>query len=359
MNKKKIITVVGARPQFIKAAALSRAMSASSKLDEIIVHSGQHYDYKLSEGFFKELQIPTPKYNLDIGSATHNIQIAHFLLRFEEILNVEKPDLLIVFGDTNTTAAAAISGAKKNIPVAHVEAGLREFDKSVPEEVNKLITDAVCDLYFTPTETGRLNLAAQGIRENVFLTGDISLDLLVGNQTRYQNLEGLKSDLGIHEDYVYMTCHREMITSDKHNLEQVLIAASKLDYPVIFPVHPRTRKAIARFGLESILESDNIIALEPIGFWKSQTFIRSAKFILTDSGGVIKEAYFHRTPAIILDKQTEWVETVNEGWNKIAGPNTEKILDLGRKIIIPDNHSSALGDGNCGSRIVKVIEDYL
>ena len=352
-----IITVVGARPQFIKAAALSRAFQESDRIKETIVHSGQHYDHALSGSFFDELNIPQPKYNLAIGSTSHNKMIGQFLIAFDEVIDQEDPDLIVVYGDTNTTAAAAIAAAKRNIPLAHVEAGLREWDKTIPEEINKLITDSVTDLYFSPTQTGVDNLNKVGIKENVFLTGDISLDLLFRN-TNYLDESEVRSKYQLEGDYIYMTCHRDANTSIRSNLEQILRGVSQCELPVVFAIHPRTKSAIDHFGLNHLI-GRNIQIIDPVGFWESQSLLKYAACTITDSGGIIKEAYFHKVPGIIVDQQTEWIETIEEGWNRIAGPNMDKILEFIKSRQLPSIHTNALGDGNCGIRISSAIVNYL
>lgn len=352
-----IITVVGARPQFIKAAALSKAISNSSRIRETIVHSGQHYDHNLSDSFFKELNIPEPTYNLGIGSQSHNKMIGQFLIDFDDILVVEKPDLVIVYGDTNTTSAAAIAAAKRNIPLAHVEAGLREWDKSIPEEVNKLLTDSVADLLFSPTQTGVDNLKKLGITKNVFLTGDISLDLLFQNP-KYLEENKIRTMYNLRGEYAFMTCHRDTNTSNPTKLKAILNGASNCNLPVVFPMHPRTKAAILNFNLGSHI-SQNIQVVEPIGFWETQSLLKYAAIAITDSGGIIKEAYFHKVPGIIIDAQTEWIETIEEGWNRIAGPNEVKIIEFVASRKNPELHTNALGDGKSGVRIVQSILAYL
>lgn len=356
-NQYHIITVVGARPQFVKAAALSRAFSKNDRIKETIVHSGQHYDHNLSGGFFAELEIPSPKYNLDIGSMSHNKMIGHFLIAFDDIIDDEQPDMILVYGDTNTTSAAAIAAAKRNIPLVHVEAGLREWDKTIPEEVNKLLTDSVTDLYFSPTQTGVDNLIKVGISKNVYCTGDISLDLLYSN-TKYIAEDTLRAKYNIEGEYAFMTCHRDANTSEKANLAAILSAVSQYDGQVVFPMHPRTKAAITKYGLTDMIGA-NMIILEPLGFWETQSLLRHASIAVTDSGGIIKEAYFHKVPAIIIDKQTEWIETIDEGWNIVAGPNEEKIVYLLHNHKKGSIHTNALGDGNCGERITATILKYL
>ncbi len=352
-----IMTVVGARPQFIKAAALNRAISKSSRLKETIVHSGQHYDHNLSGDFFDELDIPVPKYNLALGSQSHNKMIGQFLIAFDDILELEKPDLIVVYGDTNTTSAAAIAASKRNIPLAHVEAGLREWDKSIPEEVNKLLTDSVADIFFCPTQTGVDNLKKAGIIENVFLTGDISLDLLYQN-SKYQTESEIRDKYNLQGEYAFMTCHRDANTSDSNKLEAILNGVSNCELPVVFPMHPRTKAAISDYNLGKNI-STNVQVTGPLGFWETQSLLRYATIAITDSGGIIKEAYFHKVPGIIVDAQTEWVETIEEGWNRIAGPDEKKIIEFVKTRENPKIHTNALGDGRCGERIVASIEVFL
>jgi len=352
-----IVTVVGARPQFVKAAAMSRAFNNNPRIKETIVHSGQHYDHNLSGGFFSELEIPQPKYNLDIGSMSHNKMIGHFLIAFDDIIDTENPDMILVFGDTNTTSAAAIASAKRNIPLVHVEAGLREWDKSIPEEVNKLLTDSVTDLYFSPTQTGVDNLAQVGITDHVYKTGDISLDLLFSD-TKYIEEQELRTRYNLVGDYIFMTCHRDANTSSKEKLSAILEAVSSDSRQVILPLHPRTKAAIELYNIEHLIGA-NIIITEPLGFWETQSLLRHASLSVTDSGGIIKEAYFHKVPAIIIDKQTEWIETLEEGWNVVTGPDEKQISEKLKYHKGGDIHTNALGDGTCGQQIVDAILDYL
>lgn len=354
----KVLTVVGARPQFIKAAALSRAINQEPRLQEVIVHSGQHYDHSLSGSFFQELDIPEPKYNLGIGSTSHNLQIAKFIERFDSILTDENPDVVVVYGDTNTTAAAAIATAKRNITLAHVEAGLREWNKAIPEEVNKLLTDAVTDLFFTPTVTGLDNLAASGVTQQVYHTGDISLDLLYGLETKYIDTPALRDQFGLPEQYVLMTCHRDRNTDIKEHLAAILTAVSSLEHTVLWPIHPRSRKAIEQHELQYLV-GKNIVLTDPLPFWTTQSLLRSAALAITDSGGVIKEAYFHHVPTVIIDQQTEWLEAVSEGWAVVTGPDMEKILSAASTCSKPNIHTQALGNGTAGTQIVNHILRYL
>jgi UDP-GlcNAc3NAcA epimerase len=379
----KLLTVVGARPQFIKAAPLSKMIAETDGLTEVMVHTGQHYDYALSQQFFDELNIAPPAYNLEVGSGRHVVQMAEIMRKFDVVLDIEKPDLVIVFGDTNSTAAAAIAAAKNHIPLAHIEAGLREFNKSTPEEINKMLTDSVTDLYFPPTKTGVKNLEKQGVFENVFLTGDIGIDLILNNLEKINNNSSIFERLDLLQtqnakfqvpkphssetsnfklptsNYYFMTCHRAANTDNITNFKQIMAAVAQLDAPVVFPIHPRTRASVEQNGLGDLLKIPNLKLIEPIGFWDTQTLIRHAKMVLTDSGGVIKEAYFHRVGCIILQNEIEWIEAVEEGWAHLSGNQTERILTDIRQFKDPSVYSGFLGDGHASERIVEAILTFL
>lgn len=357
--KHKILHIVGNRPHFIKLAPVSRAINACEKFDEVIVHTGQHYDTMMSDHFIKELQIPQPNYNLLVGSIPPLMQIGKILQEIDPIIKKENPEIILVYGDTNSTAAGAIAAAKNNIPLGHVESGLREHDKSIPEEINKLLTDAVTDLYFVPTQTGIDNLKDEGKTKGVYLTGDVGLDLLKQSETKIEKAKSILDQYGLIEnEYIFMTCHRAANTAEKKNLKEIILAANEIGKKIFFAAHPRTTKAIQNFKLKELI-SKNWITTGPIGFFETQALIKSASFCLTDSGGVIKEAYFHKTPAIIIDKQTEWMETIHEGWNHIAGPNRNEIIKIARDISIPELHLNSLGDGHASEIIVDLILTFL
>ena len=329
----------------------------TDSLEHIIVHTGQHYDTNLSDIFFQDLGIPMPNYHLGVGSLRHASQMGQIMIQLDQILEKEQPDMVLVFGDTNSTAAAAITAAKNNIPIAHIEAGLREWNKQIPEEINKLLTDAVTDLYFCPTETGVKNLASQGIIKGVFNVGDIGIDLIFNNEKRINAVIN-KLNIEIQKPYFFVTCHRAANTDNVENLKEILSTFQEIQENIIFPLHPRTRKVIERENLSHFLEQPNIKVIEPIGFWETQFLIKNAKMCLTDSGGVIKEAYFHRVPAIIIDAQTEWIETVQEGWNIVTGANKTKILDAIKHWQRPTIHTQALGNGTAARKIIEIIQKY-
>ena len=355
---KKVISIVGARPQFIKCAALSKELR--KYFTELIIHTGQHYDYSMSASFFKELGIPEPNYNLEIGSGKPAWQIASMMIKLEEIFEFEKPDCVIVFGDTNSTAAATIAAVKNNIKVAHIEAGLREFDKSIPEETNKLITDILCDYYFCPTPTAVEILKGMGIINNVYNFGDVMIDIIYNNYEKIKNnIEILNRFSLVKNNYVLVTCHRASNTDNIANLSEILNAINQLDERIIFPLHPRTRKKIEENNFMELLEKDNITLIEPLSYFDTQTLIHYSKYIITDSGGVTKEAYYHKVQAVLIDRQTEWVETINEGWNLQAGPST---IDIIKKISMlgnPKEQSHCLGNGDASVKTAKILNDIL
>lgn len=319
----KIVSIVGARPQFIKCATVSCELRKDHK--EILVHTGQHYDPEMSDVFFSELEIPQPDYNLGVGSGSHGWQTAEILMRAEEVLLKEKPDLVIVYGDTNSTLAGALAAAKVHIPVAHVEAGLRSFDRTMPEEINRVVTDHLSDLLFCPTETAMKNLASEGITKGVHLVGDVMADALVYNRGIAQRKSRILETLGLEEKkYCVLTVHRAGNTDNQQNLTSIILAVGESGVLVVFPVHPRTRKYLQEYGLLANLP-ENIRITEPLGYLDMIRLMESAQKILTDSGGMQKEAYMLGVRCITLRENTEWVETLEGGWNVLVGADPKKI----------------------------------
>ena len=318
---KKILTVIGARPQFIKAAPVSKVLKENGGFEEILVHTGQHYDANMSQVFFDELEIPPPQYNLDVGSGGHGEQTGEMLKRLEPLLVKEKPDLVLVYGDTNSTLAGALAASKLHIPVAHVEAGLRSFNRTMPEEINRVIADHLSTLLFCPTTTAVENLKNEGITKNVFKTGDVMYDVALQFAEKAKAKSTILSKLLLKpKGFILVTIHRAENTDDKPRLVNILSALDTLshDSVIVFPMHPRTKKMIDSFGLNRLLT--NIKVIGPAGFLDMISLESNAKLIMTDSGGVQKEAYFHKVPCVTLRDETEWVETVEAGWNVVAKP---------------------------------------
>lgn len=321
----KIISVAGARPQFIKLSALSKELR--KRHQEIILHTGQHYDDELSKIFFSELSIPEPDYNLGIGSAEHGEQTGRMLKGIEEVLLFEKPDLVIVYGDTNSTLAGALAAVKQKIPVAHVEAGLRSFKRSMPEEINRILTDQVSSLLFCPTKTSVQNLRKEGITRGVHLVGDVMYDSLRQHIKRAEKVSGILKKLNLSKKNFYLiTIHRAENTDIKENLKKIVEILTGLDKKTVFPIHPRTKKSLSEFNLLGKLKSkEQLHVIDPVSYLDMLILEKNARCVLTDSGGVQKEAFFLKTPCLTLREETEWVETVESGWNELVGLDRERL----------------------------------
>lgn len=371
-----VVTVVGARPQFVKAAAVSRAFEQASyledglpRLEEKILHTGQHYDASMSDVFFEELGIPAPAYNLGVGSGTHAKQTAAMMQAMEASFLELKPACVLVYGDTNSTLAAGLVAAKLQIPIAHVEAGLRSFNRKMPEEINRVLVDHVSQFLFCPTKASVDNLKREGIVRGVEAVGDVMCDSvsLFGSLAR-DNLDLLRLIDVSSKNYILATVHRAESTDDEVTLKNVVSAlkgASKL-YPVVWPVHPRTRLALEKAGLLQSLETEPEMRLiEPAGFLDMMTLEHHAKLVMTDSGGVQKEAYFHRVPCVTLRTETEWVELVEAGWNYVTGLSEQGILAAVEEMLKRDNSGqlkydpNLYGDGSASSRIVASLRRQL
>lgn len=364
----KIVTIIGARPQFIKAAAVSRALiqgygDHNPKIKEIIVHTGQHYDHNMSQAFFDCLKIPKPDYNLNVGSGNHGQMTAAMLAKIEEVLLIEKPDWVLVYGDTNSTLAGALAASKLHIPIAHVEAGLRSFNRHMPEEINRVLTDHVSKLLFAPTYTAVINLEKEGIFNGVLQVGDVMLD----NYLLFKSMATQKSRIlnkleARPKQYCLATLHRQENTDDAVRLDgifQALIVISRQSCPVILPLHPRTRKALERNGI-TIESLSNILLIDPVDYIDMICLQVNAGVILTDSGGIQKEAYFAGVPCVTLRDETEWVETVESGVNYLCGADTTLILEAYTKACRTEisMQDGLYGDGNAGAAIIRaLIED--
>lgn len=347
----KVVSVVGARPQFIKAAAFSRELRR--RHEEVLVHTGQHYDYAMSGAFFDGLEIPAPKVNLGVGSSNHGSQTGAMLSGIEEVLLSEKPQWVVVYGDTNSTLAGALAASKLHIPIAHVEAGLRSFNRRMPEEINRVVTDHVSDLLLCPSQTAIINLTSEGIARNVHLVGDIMLDVLNWARERITQPSAILRQLQLPErSYFLVTVHRSENTDDANRLSGILNALTVLDKPVIFPVHPRTRKAISEGGYEV---PSHIRLIDPLSYMDMVSITGSAQLVLTDSGGLQKEAYWLGVPCLTLREETEWVETTEAGWNVLVGTDCETIIQAARSFAPPIEHPPLYGDGCVAARCVELL----
>lgn len=350
----KLLTVVGARPQFIKAAPVSRELRKVHR--EILVHTGQHYDYQMSEVFFKELDIPAPDYNLEVGSGSHGVQTGQMMIRLEEVVLKERPDCVLVYGDTNSTLAGALVASKLHIPVAHVEAGLRSFNKAMPEEINRVLTDHVSDLLFAPTDTATKNLAKEGITKGVHQVGDVMHDAVLYNFKIAEEKSDILKKLSLDpQKYLLATIHRASNTDDKDQLGAIIHGFSGIGEKIVFPLHPRTQGKIKELGLsESLRQAKNVHVIDPVGYLDMLILEKNARLILTDSGGVQKEAYFFKVPCITLREETEWVETVESGWNCLL-QKYENLAVLVKQRNAPLEHPNLYGNGDSAEKILHKL----
>ncbi len=350
----KLISIVGARPQFIKCAPLSRELRKEH--EEILVHTGQHYDREMSEIFFEELNIPKPDYNLGIGSGSHGEQTGKMLIEIEKVLLKEKPNLMLVYGDTNSTLAGALAAAKLHIKVAHVEAGLRSFDRSMPEEINRVLTDHISDLLFCPTQTAMDNLANEGIAAGVHLVGDVMVDALEYNLKIAEKKSRIIEELGLEKGkYLVITVHRPGNTDNRENMTNIIEALGELERTIVFPVHPRTEKCLREYGLVEKMPG-NVKLIKPMGYLDMLMLMANAKKILTDSGGIQKEAYMLGVPCITLRENTEWVETLEGGWNVLVGADKCGIIEALRRLPV-GKQMKIFGIEKASKRILSAIAE--
>lgn len=359
----KILSVVGARPQFIKAAVVSKKIREQG-LKEILVHTGQHYDFNMSEVFFRELDLPAPDHYLGVGSASHGEQTGRMLEHIEKVLMKERPDIMVVYGDTNSTLAGALASAKLHIPVAHVEAGLRSYNRHMPEEINRVLTDHLSGLLFAPTDTAVENLKKEGLVKNVHKVGDVMFDVALQvkkmvDEKKIIGKYGLKR-----KGFVLVTIHRAENTDKKENLENIWKALkdiARAGINVFFPVHPRTRKALKDHGFLAGKVPKGMVLGEPVSYFEMVALESNAQVIITDSGGVQKEGYFFKTPCVIPREETEWTELVERKWNRVAGTDKRRIIDMtlslwksGRSV--GAKWTDMYGGGKASDRIIKVIK---
>jgi len=355
--RKKIITIVGARPQFVKAAAVSRVLRTAEGLQEVLVHTGQHYDYAMSDIFFEELSIPRPDYNLHVGSGLHGEQTAAMLKGIEEILIKERPAAVMVYGDTNSTLSGALAASKLHIPVAHVEAGLRSFNRRMPEEINRVLTDHLSQWLFVPTSQAAANLAREGVSSSgVYTTGDVMYDavLFYAERTREEDL----SKLGIPAtDFILATVHRAENTDDGSRLLSIFNALREisLSHPVVVPLHPRTLKLLQGLGWQN--DASRLQLIEPVGYLTMLALQQRSALVITDSGGLQKEAYFLGKHCLTLRNETEWVELVEHGFNDLVSDITHlpALVQSRYKRAVDSGACLLYGDGKSGQKITEIL----
>jgi UDP-N-acetylglucosamine 2-epimerase len=348
----KILSIVGARPEFIQATPVSRAIRRAG-FQEILVHTGQHYDYLMSQAFFEELELPEPAYNLEVGSEKHGAQTALMLSRVEEVMLQEKPDLVIIRGDTNSTVAAGLAAAKLHIPLAHIEAGERSYDRRMPEEINRLVADCLSNLHFCASQTAVRQLAAEGITHTVHWVGDVMLDAFLTNLPIARHRSTILNRLGLEpHHYALVTVHRAANTDDPGRLRQLTAALNQAPERIVFPAHPRTRQAFERL---SISFAEHVCLIEPVSYFDMMVLEANARLIATDSGGVQREAYFLGIPCLTLREETEWMETVTAGWNHLVGASPEAILNSWFNFAPPATRPPIFGEGTAAQKIVQII----
>ncbi len=347
----KIVSIVGARPQFIKAATVSRIIRANPEVNEILLHTGQHYDENMSDVFFRELSIPFPDYNLEVGSGSHAVQTGTMLKGIEEVLLKEKPDCTLVYGDTNSTLAGTLASVKLHIPVAHVEAGLRSFNRAMPEEINRIVTDRISDILFAPTVTAMENLAGEGLANISCFTGDVMYDSVLF-YSEWISRDPLKyKTAGIPASYLLATIHRAENTDNPENLKNIFRAFSNLAHDIVLPIHPRTRKILASM----ITLPENVHIIDPVGYLQMLKLTMDATKVLTDSGGLQKEAYFLRKPCITMRTETEWIETLHDQWNIITGSDPELIVKAVENPFPAAPLQSGFGNGKAAEIILEKL----
>jgi len=356
----KVVSIVGARPQFIKAAALTRVLDSNAPFKHLLVHTGQHYDETMSEVFFQELEIPSPDYNLEVGSGTHGAQTGKMLSAIENVLLEVVPEIALVFGDTNSTLAGALAAAKLHIPVAHVEAGLRSFNRRMPEEINRVLTDHASDLLFAPTAASVENLMNEGVvADRIFAVGDVMYDVALYYGEKAERRSRILDQLRLEpKQYVLATIHRAENTDDDQRLRSIFDGLDLVarEVNVVVPLHPRTLEAAKRCGIAF----RHAHAIEPVGYLDMIMLEKQSRLIATDSGGVQKEAFFYSVPCVTLRGETEWVELVELGWNRLVPPSASAIIAATILESLGGSGSAAspYGNGNAAGKIVDVITDW-
>lgn len=351
----KFVSIVGARPEFVQAAPVSRALRA--RHHEILLHTGQHYDYRMSGAFFDQLGVPAPDYNLEIGSGSHGAQTARMLEAIESVLSAERPDMVFVRGDTNSTLAGALAAAKLNIPVAHIEAGERSYDRTMPEEINRVATDHVSALLLCSSRISVDRLAAEGIREHVHFVGDVMHDTLLHSLPLARASSTILDAQGLRRGgYALVTIHRAANTDDAARLDALVTALNEVDEPIVLPVHPRTRLALKRCRASL---GAHIRLIDPASYFDMLVLEENARLIATDSGGVQREAYMLGIPCLTLRESTEWMETVTAGWNRLVGVDRELILGNWTRFQPASARPPLFGDGHAAERIAEHAERFM
>jgi UDP-N-acetylglucosamine 2-epimerase len=356
---KRVLTVVGARPQFVKLLPLSRALRR--RFHEAIVHTGQHYDDEMSRVFFEELSLPEPSRHLGVGSGPHGAQTGLMLTRLEEAIVEEKPDVVIVLGDTNSTLAGALAASKLGVPLAHVEAGVRGHNRREPEEQNRIVADHLSDLLFVPTADGVAELKREGITRGVHRVGDVMLDAIELVEDALRSRTPAFERFGVESGrYALATFHRAANVDDPVMLEGLIAALAESEEPVIFPVHPRTRARLAASGLDARLkEAPRVRAIEPVGYLDMLSLVRGARVVVTDSGGLQKECYLLGVPCVTADRQTAWAETVRDGWNVLVPPESGRLGEAIRTFRPRGARGRHYGDGRASERIAEILARFL
>jgi UDP-GlcNAc3NAcA epimerase len=355
----KICTIIGARPQFIKASVVSRAIKENGRISEILIHTGQHFDANMSDIFFEELDIKKPNFNLKIGGGTHGQNTGRMLEAIESVLMDEKPDCVLVYGDTDSTLAGALAAVKMHIPIAHVEAGLRSFNRMMPEELNRLLTDHASDFLFTPTITAVENLRNEGIAEQKILqVGDVMFDATLHYKTSAKKPASISN---ISDGYILCTIHRAENTNDLIRLSKIINALNEIavSKKIILPIHPRTSQIIKKSA--NLQLHPNIVIIEPVGFLEMHWLLQHCVIVMTDSGGVQKEAFFNGKPCVTIRDETEWIELVNAGVNIVSPPMADHILvdlEIALKLKV-DQNLMLYGDGNTGKKIIDILIDRI
>ncbi len=358
----QITHIIGNRPHYMKLAPVYSAFAQckTAKITQSIINTGQHYDSEMSTDFIKELDLSIPDYNLNVHTKTQAEFVGKSMVEIDKVITRLHSDLIIVYGDTNSTLAGAMVAAKSNIPLAHVEAGLREFDLTIPEETNKRAIDAISNLLFAPSQVAADQLESEQVPGDIHFVGDVTFDLIKHLESTIDNTyPEIKSKYNLEDNYILATCHRAINTDHPEKLEAILSALNTCGRQVIFPIHPRTAKAITSNGLSDYLNSDRIITLGPLPYLETQALLKNCNQVVTDSGGLIKEAYFHKVPAIIIDTQTEWVETVESGLHIITGPDSNKIVTATKNHHPIANSQQYYGEGNASHLIMKYCLSYL